>query len=97
MLGQASADGVALITTKANATSPAVVAFNKRFPVMPATPEQNAGTAAATAYITKKYPGAKLEIVGPARGKPGRYNAVFIDAGQRLQLLFDGQGQPVAQ
>jgi hypothetical protein len=96
-LGQASTEGAVLITTKANANSPAVLAFNKRFPVRSATAAQEAGLAAATAYITKTYPNAKLESVSIDGSKPGRYKAIFTDAGQRQQLLFDGQGQPVAQ
>ncbi len=97
LLGQASADGVMLVTTKANANMLAVVAFNKRFPLTPATPAQNAAVAAAKAYVTKTYPTAKLEMVGPAKEQPGRYRAIFTDHDQRLQLLFDGQGQPVKE
>jgi len=101
IFGTSTADGAAIITTKANASSPAVVAFNKRVstvvPLVPATPEQNVGMAAAKAYITKNYPNAKLQIVGPAQGQAGRYQAVFEEGGKRLQLLFDGNGQPVRQ
>ena len=96
-LGLTNEDGAALITTKANATSPAVVAFNKRFPVVPATAEQNAATAAATAYVTQHYPAAKLESVGPVQGKTNRYRAFFTNDGKRVYLLFDGNGQVVEQ
>lgn len=93
----AAADGVVLITTKANANSPAVLAFNKRFPKTPATPEQNTAVAAITTYLTRTYPTAKLEMVAPVEGKPDRYRAIFKQNDQRLQLLFDGQGQPVKE
>jgi hypothetical protein len=36
-------------------------------------------------------------MVGPLREKADRYQAIFTDGGKRLQLLFDGQGQPVQQ
>jgi len=101
LFGSTTADGVAVITTKANANSPEVLAFNKRVgavvPLTPATPEQNAAVAAIKAYMTKTYPAAKLEMMGPAKDKPGRYQAIFTDHDQRLQLLFDGQGQPVKE
>ncbi|GAB3635148.1 hypothetical protein GCM10027422_07380 [Hymenobacter arcticus] len=96
-LGQASAEGAVLITTKANANAPAVLAFNEQFPVQAATAAQQAGLAATTAYVTKTYPNAKLESVLIDGSKPGRYQAVFTDGGQRQQLLFDEQGQPVAK
>ena len=99
LFGSTTPDGAAIITTKANANSPAVLAFNKRIsdvvPLTPATPAQNAAVAAIKAYLAKTYPTAKLEMVGPAQDKPGRYQAIFEQSGQRQQLLFDGQGQPV--
>jgi len=99
LFGNTTADGVAVITTKANANSPEVLAFNKRVgavaPLTPATPAQNAAMAAIKAYLTQTYPTAQLEMVGPAKDKPGRYQAIFTDHDQRLQLLFDEQGQPV--
>lgn len=101
IFGTSTADGAAVITTKANANSPTVLALNKRVgavvPLVPATPEQNAAMAAAKAYIAKTYPNAQLQLVGPAQGQNGRYQAVFTEGGQRLQLLFDGNGQPVRQ
>ncbi|AMR28096.1 hypothetical protein A0257_14020 [Hymenobacter psoromatis] len=101
LFGNTTTDGVAVITTKANAGSPAVLAFNKRIndvaPLTPATPAQNSAVAAIMAYMTKAYPAAKLEIVGPVEGQAGRYRAIFKQNGQRLQLLFDGQGQPVKE
>jgi hypothetical protein len=101
LFGSTTADGVAVITTKAKANSPEVLAFNKRIgavaPLTPATPEQNAAMAAIKAYMAKTYPTAKLEIVGPAKNKSGRYQAIFKENDQRLQLLFDGQGQPVKE
>jgi len=101
LFGSTSADGVAVITTKANAGSPAVPAFNKRIndvvPLTPATPAQNSAVAAIMAYMTQTYPTAKLEIVGPVRGQADRYRATFKQNDQRLQLLFDGQGQPVKE
>jgi len=101
LFGNATADGVAVITTKANAGSPAVLAFNKRIndvvPLTPATPAQNAAVATIMAYMTKTYPAAKLEMVGPVDGQADRYRATFKQNDQRLQLLFDGQGQPVKE
>lgn len=99
LFGSASPDGTVLITTKTNENSPAVLAFNKRInavkPLTPATPAQNAAVAAIQAYLTKNYPSAKLSMVGPVRDKADRYQAIFEDGGKRLQLVFDGQGQPV--
>ncbi|MGI4740127.1 MAG: hypothetical protein ACRYG7_33575 [Janthinobacterium lividum] len=101
LFGSTTADGVAVITTTAKANSPEVLAFNKRVgavvPLTPATPAQNAAIAAIKAYMTQTYPTAKLEMMGPAKDKPGRYQAIFTDHDQRLQLFFDGQGQPVQQ
>ena len=100
-LNTSSADGVVLITTKENENSPQVRAFNDRIhnvvPLVPASLEQTAGMEKAKAYVLKTYPSAKLQMVAPARDKPGYYQTVFIDGGKRLQLLFDGQGQPVSQ
>lgn len=96
-LGESQADGVVLVTTKANANSPAVQVFNKRFPTQPATPAQNAAVAAATAYVAQHYPASKLEMVFPVKGQANRYNATFTNNGQRVYLLFDGQGNPVEQ
>lgn len=94
-------EGVAVVTTKANAGSPAVLAFNKRIhdvvPLTPATPAQASAVAAVQAYLAKTYPAAKLQMVGPVTGKTDRYQAIFEEGGKRLQLLFDGQGQPVQQ
>ena len=101
LFGSASSDGTMLLTTKANEHSPAVLAFNNRInavkPLTPATPAQNATVAAIQAYLTKTYPSAKLSLVGPVRNKADRYQAIFEDGGKRLQLFFDGQGQPVQQ
>jgi hypothetical protein len=101
LFGSASPDGTVVITTKANENSPEVLAFNGRInavkPLKPATPEQNAAVAAVQAYMAKTYPSAKLEMIGPARDKADRYQAIFTDGGKRLQLFFDGQGQPVPQ
>lgn len=90
-------EGAVLITTKAGASSPAVMAFNQRFPKTPATPAQTAAVAAAQAYIRQHYPAAKVEFVAPAKTKADRYTAVYEENGQRKQLLFDGQGHVVAQ
>ncbi|MGI4761785.1 MAG: hypothetical protein ACRYF0_13840 [Janthinobacterium lividum] len=101
LFGSANPDGTMLITTKANENSAAVLAFNNRVnavkPLTPATPAQNAAVAAIQAYLTKTYPSAKLSMVGPARDKADRYQAIFEDGGKRLQLFFDGQGQPVKE
>lgn len=101
LFGSTTADGVVVITTKAQASSPAVLAFNKRIsdvvPLTPATPAQQASLAAAQAYLAQHYPQAKVESVLMAPGKPGRYQAIFTEGGQRRLLLFDGQGRPVQQ
>lgn len=94
-LGEAQADGVALITTKANANSPEVIAFNRRFPAKPATPAQNEAVATVQTYLKQHYPAAKVEAITLAKDQTDRYTAIFTDNGQRLQLLFDGKGNPV--
>lgn len=101
LFGSTAPDGTVVVTTKAKANTPAVLAFNQRInavkPLTPASPEQEAAMQAIKGYLSKNYPNAKLSILGPAREKPGRYQAVFTEAGQRMQLLFDGDGQPVKQ
>lgn len=89
--------GVVLITTKANANSPEVLAFNQRFPLTPASPAQNAAVAAVQTYMQQRYPAAKVEAIFPVKDKADRYTAVYEENGQRLQLLFDGKGNPVAE
>ncbi|WP_223652905.1 hypothetical protein [Hymenobacter psoromatis] len=96
-LGRSTAAGAVLITTKANADAPAVLAFNKQFPKTPATPEQTAAMAAVQAYMVKTYPNAKLQIVGPDKQRADHYRAFFEQNGQRMQLLFDANGQPVKE
>ena len=95
--GRSTAAGAVLITTKANAEAPAVVAFNKQFPKTAATPEQTAAVAAVQAYMTKNYPEAKLQAIAPDKERADRYRAFFEQNGQRLQLLFDASGQPVKE
>jgi hypothetical protein len=101
LFGSTSPDGTIIVTTKTNENAPEVVAFNNRLnavkPLVPASAEQNAAVAAIKAYMIKTYPAAKLQIVGPYQQQAGRYQAIFTDGGKRLQLLFDGQGQPVKQ
>jgi hypothetical protein len=89
--------GAVLVTTKAGANSPEVTAFNQRFPMTPATPEQEAAVAAVQSYIKQHYPAVKLESIFPAKGQTDRYTAIFEESGKRLQLLFDGKGNPVEQ
>jgi len=100
IFGTSSADGAVIITTKANANSPTVLALYKRIqavaPMIGATPEQSAGMAAAKAYLAKNYPTAKMQMVGPAK-QPGRFQTIFEQDGKRLQLFFDGQGNPVKE
>ena len=96
-LGRSPAGGAVLITTKANADAPAVLAFNKRFPKTAATPAQTAAVAAAQAYLAKTYPNAKLEAIFPDKQRAGHYRAFFEQNGQRMQLLFDASGQPVKE
>jgi hypothetical protein len=100
IFGTNSAGGTVVITTKANANSPAVLALNKRIeavaPMVGPTPEQAAGISAVQAYMAKNYPTAKVEMVGPAK-QPGRFVTTFEQDGKRLQLFFDGQGNPVKE
>ena len=95
--GRSTEAGAILVTTTANADAPAVQAFNKRFPKTPATPEQTAAVAAAQAYMTKAYPDAKLQFIAPDKQRADHYRAFFEQNGQRLQLLFDANGQPVKE
>ena len=94
LFGATSASGTVVVTTKANANTPAVLAFNKRMPLTPATPAQGAAIAAAKAYVTKNYPNAKLDAVGMTH-EPGQYQATFTEAGKRVYLLFDDKGQVI--
>ena len=100
IFGASSAGGTLVITTKANVGSPAVLALTKRIeavqPTVGATPEQAAGRAAVQAYMAKNYPTAKIQAVGLTK-QPGRYHAIFEQDGKRLQLFFDGQGNPVKE
>jgi hypothetical protein len=100
IFGTNSAGGTVVITTKANVNSPAVLALNKRIeavaPMVGPTPEQAAGISAVQAYMAKNYPNAKVEIVGLAK-QPGRFFTTFEQDGKRLQLFFDGQGNPVKE
>jgi hypothetical protein len=101
IFGTAPTDGVVVITTKANASSPAVLTLDKKVaavvPLVGATPDQTAGMAAVQAYMTKNYPSAKVQLIAPTPKQPGRYYTVFVQDGKRLQLFFDGQGNPVQQ
>jgi hypothetical protein len=89
--------GTVLVTTKPNANSPAVLAFNKRIneavPLTPATPEQEAAIAAASTYVTQIYPNAKLEGVSILQTQPASYKATFTENGKRVSLLFDENGK----
>jgi hypothetical protein len=100
IFGTSSADGAIVVTTKANANSPAALALAKRInavsPMIGPTPEQTAGMAAAKAYMTKNYPNAKVQAVGPTK-QSGRYHVLFEQDGKHLQLFFDGQGNPVKE
>ena len=95
--GRSTAAGALLITTKANADTPAVRAFNEQFPTTGATPAQTAAVTAVQAYMRKTYPAAKVEMVGPDKVRADHYRAFFEQNGQRLQLLFDANGQPVKE
>lgn len=90
-----------VVTTKANANSPKVLAFNKRIndlvPMVPATNAQNEAIAMAKSYVNVHYPSAKVESVGIVTGQSDRYNATFSQNGKRVYLLFDGKGHVVAQ
>lgn len=100
IFGTSTTDGAVVVTTKANASSPAVLALAKRVeavvPMVGPTPEQTAGMEAAKAYMAKNYPTAKMQMVGPAK-QPGRFQTIFVQDGKRLQLFFDGQGNPVKE
>jgi hypothetical protein len=99
LFGTTHAGGTVVVTTKAKADTPEVLAFTKRLhevvPLVPASPAQTAAIAAITAYMAKTYPAAKLEFISPHKEQADRYLATFSNGGKRLQLLFNGQGQPV--
>lgn len=93
--------GTVVVTTKANANSPAVLAFNKRInqavPLTPATSEQEAAVAAAAGYIAQAYPIAKLEAVYALQTLPTSYKAVFVENTKRVSLLLDGNGHVISR
>ncbi|MEJ7659616.1 MAG: hypothetical protein WKG07_08310 [Hymenobacter sp.] len=78
-LGRSTAAGAVLITTKANADAPAVLAFNKQFPKTAATPEQNAAVAAAQSLPDQNLPRRQATIYlssqGASRPLPGDFRA----------------------
>ena len=102
LFGQQAAAGAVIITTKANAKTAAVLAFNQKVnqvaSLVPATPAQNAAIATGKAYITKMYPNATLRFIGPDPSKTGGaapyYKAEFEDGGKTTRLYFDATGQP---
>ena len=98
--GTAASSATVLITTKAKANTPAVLAFNKRVnevvQLVPATPEQNATIAAAKTYVAQKHPSAKLSGVTILNDQPPRYRADFTEAGKPVFLLFDANGRVMA-
>ena len=107
LAGQESVDKVILVTTKANAKKPEVRAFNKKYSgvsvvapkVGSALPTSNVA-APALVYITKNYPGSRITgVTAVKNAKTSQPNSrVEIAQGRRpLYLVFDGQGQPVAE
>ena len=107
LAGQESVGKVILVTTKANAKKPEVRAFNKKYSgvsvvapkVGSALPTSNVA-APALAYITKNYPGSRITGATAAKNaKTSQPNfRVEIAQGRRPQyLVFNGQGQPVAE
>ena len=104
--GAAGANGIIVITTKANQNRADVVAFNARVnsgaPVaasmQPASVPYLA--APALAYITKHYPDARLlevaEVPAP-NGGPARYRAQIAVGRRPMYLLFDAQGQFISE
>ena len=102
--GAAGANGVIVITTKANQNRADVVAFNARVnsgapaaaaSIQPA-PSVPYLAAPALAYITKNYPDARLlevaEVPAP-NGGPARYRAQIAVGRRPTYLLFDAQGR----
>ena len=105
--GKAGGGKVMLITTKANAKTPAVRAFNKRYGGISAVAPA-AGSAApissvaapALAYITKNYPDARITgVTALKNAQTGLPNVrVEIAVGRRPQhLVFDERGQFVSK
>ncbi|MGI4741394.1 MAG: M56 family metallopeptidase [Janthinobacterium lividum] len=97
-----TSDALAMvITTKANASVPAVLAFNKRIeeevPMRPATPGQVESVETAKAYLTKNYPNAKLESILSLKEQPSHTKVIFTENGKRVSLVLDRNGQPVKQ
>jgi hypothetical protein len=91
--GSTTSGGTILVTTKAKAASPTVLAFNKRIaddvPLKPATPEQEAAITTAATYLAQSYPTAQLEGIYVLQTSPATYLAIFTQSSQRLSLYFD--------
>lgn len=99
VVGQAAS--AVIVTTRAKANDPVVLAFNKRInevvPLVPATNAQNEAMQLARTYLEQHYPTAKLESLSIVAGQDDRYRATFAQDGKRSSLLFDGQGHVVPQ
>ncbi|MBO2010269.1 M56 family metallopeptidase [Hymenobacter negativus] len=102
LAGEAGARGIVVVTTKQKQNTPEVLAFNEKMGivaapvVLPPAPSVPYLAAPALAYITQRYPGARLlgvAEVKAADGSPSRYQAEVAIGRRPGYLLFDGQGQ----
>lgn len=99
LTGNALANKVVIITTKANERSLEVLAFSKKHNIalIPAWPARTAAEAAVRDYIKQTYPNAKLHSIYEDKKQAGHYVTEFENGGQTYKLRFDGQGHPVAE
>jgi hypothetical protein len=106
LAGAAGASGAVVITTKQNQDRADVRAFNQQHGIAqpaPAAPEKAQKVsylaAPALAYITKKYPDARLLGVTQvqAADKTPHYQAEIAIGRRPAYLIFDGQGQFVSE
>ncbi len=109
--GKAAGGKAILITTRANAKTPAVRAFNKKYngvsfvaPAVAPEPGSEAPisnvAAPALAYITKNYPDSRITgVTAMKNAETGQSNfRVEIAIGRRPQyLVFDARGQFVSK
>ena len=105
LFGPGTEAGVVVATTIANQNSAEVRAFNQKVGAATVKPEPAAGgqpylAAPALAYITQHYPDARLlavKEVKPANDGPAQYQAELAIGRRPVNLLFDAQGQFIAE
>jgi hypothetical protein len=100
-----SETGVVVVTTKANANSPAVLALAEKANLSAAytyTPAQiNAVVPKALAYITTHYPDSRLsgEVIEVKRKSTGevKYQVQLVTGRRPFYVLFTPQGDFIAR